>query len=43
MRCGLAISASGHTGHCEAIHWPEAWANMVVKFRIREAGSTAVV
>src|ERR1700730_1685848 len=22
MRCGLAISASGQTGHCEAIHWP---------------------
>ena len=31
MRWGLAVSAMGHTGQSEAIHWPDAWASIVVK------------
>ena len=32
-----AISAMEQTGQWEAIHSPEEWASMVVKFIIREA------
>ena len=43
MRWGFAISVIGQTGQSEAIHSPEAWASMVVRFTKPAAWSTAVV
>src|SRR5262249_28806462 len=43
MRCGAAVSLTGHTGHSEAIHSPEACVSMVVKETERVGGSIAVV
>jgi hypothetical protein len=43
MRRGLAMSAIGHTGQSEAIHSPEAWASVVVRFTMPAAWSMAVV
>src|ERR1700730_202134 len=43
MRWGLAVSAMGQTGQSEAIHSPEAWASVVVKWTMPAVWSIAVV
>ncbi len=43
MRCGAAISLTGHTGHSEAIHSPEEWVSVVVSATERVGWSIAVV
>src|SRR5215831_2028819 len=43
MRWGLAVSATGQTGQSEAIHSPEAWASVVVKWTMPAVWSIAVV
>ena len=43
MRCGLAISTTGQTGQSDAIHSPEACANMVVRLINPASRSSAVV
>ena len=43
MRCGAAVSLTGHTGQSDEIHSPDEWARIVVS-RISPASlSTAVV
>src|SRR5215831_7484565 len=43
MRWGLAVSTMGQTGQSEAIHSPEAWASVVVKWTMPAVWSMAVV